>query len=54
LGTRTCLGGSALGRCRRVSETVIAAVLLLHKHGVDEIVLELSTAEIEDVIKFVG
>jgi hypothetical protein len=37
-----------------VSETVIAAVLLLHEHSVDEIVPELSAAELEQVIKLVG
>ena len=37
-----------------VSETVIAAVLLLHEHSVDEIVPELSAAELEQVITLVG
>ena len=37
-----------------VSETVIAAVLLLHERSVDEIVPELSAAELEQVIKLVG
>ena len=37
-----------------VSETVIAAVLLLHERSVDEIVLKLSAAELEQVIKLVG
>ena len=37
-----------------VSETVIAAVLLLHERSVKEIVAELSTAELEQVITLVG
>ena len=37
-----------------VSETVIAAVLLLHERSVDEIVPKLSAAELEQVIKLVG
>ena len=37
-----------------VSETVIAAVLLLHERSVDEIAPELSAAEVEQVIKLVG
>ena len=37
-----------------VSETVIAAVLLLHERSVDEIAPELSVAELEQVIKLVG
>ncbi len=37
-----------------VSETVIAAVLLLHEHSVDEIVPELSATELEQVIQLVG
>ncbi len=37
-----------------VSETVIAAVLLLHEHRVDEIVPSLSAAELEQVIVLVG
>ena len=37
-----------------VSETVIAAVLLLHERSVDEIVPKLSVAELEQVIKLVG
>jgi outer membrane biosynthesis protein TonB len=37
-----------------VSETVIAAVLLLHEHSVDEIVPELSAAELQQVITLVG
>ena len=37
-----------------VSEDVIAAVLLLHERSVDEIVPELSAAELEQVIKLVG
>jgi hypothetical protein len=38
----------------RVSETVIAAVLLLHKRGVDDIAPQVSAAELEQVIKLVG
>ena len=34
-----------------VSETVIAAVLLLHERSVDEIVPKLSAAELEQVIR---
>jgi hypothetical protein len=37
-----------------VTETVIAAVLMLHERSVDEIVPKLSTAELEQVIKLVG
>ena len=37
-----------------VSETVVAAVLLLHERSVDEIVLKLSAPELEQVIKLVG
>jgi hypothetical protein len=37
-----------------VSETVIAAVLLLHERRVDEIVPSLSAAELEQVIALVG
>ena len=37
-----------------VSETVIAAVLLLHERSVDEIVLKLSAAELEQLIELVG
>lgn len=37
-----------------VSETVIAADLLLHERSVDEIVPKLSAAELEQVIKLVG
>jgi hypothetical protein len=37
-----------------VSETVIAAVLLLHERSVEQIVAELSAIEVEQVIKLVG
>jgi hypothetical protein len=37
-----------------VSEDVIAAVLLLHEHSVDEIVPKLSAIELEQAIKLVG
>ena len=37
-----------------VSETVIAAVLLLHESTVEQIVVELSALEMEQVIKLVG
>ena len=37
-----------------VSETVIAAVLLLHERSVEQIVAELTTIELEQVIKLVG
>jgi hypothetical protein len=37
-----------------VSETVIAAVLLLHERSVDEIVAKLEPGELEQVIKLVG
>jgi hypothetical protein len=37
-----------------VSEDVIAAVLLLHERSVDEIVPQLSPAELEQVIVLVG
>ena len=37
-----------------VSETVIAAVLLLHERSVEEIVVKLSAVELEQVIKIVG
>jgi hypothetical protein len=37
-----------------VSETVIAAVLLLHERSVDEIVPQLTAAELEHVIKLLG
>jgi hypothetical protein len=37
-----------------VSETVIAAVLLLHERSVEEIAPELSAVELEQVIKLVG
>jgi len=37
-----------------VSETVIAAVLLLHEQNVGEIVPKLSVSELEQVIKLVG
>jgi hypothetical protein len=37
-----------------VSETVIAAVLLLHERSVEEIVPQLSPAELEKVIELVG
>jgi hypothetical protein len=37
-----------------VSETVIAAVLLLHERSVDEIVTKLKPRELEQVIKLVG
>jgi hypothetical protein len=37
-----------------VSKDVIAAVLLLHERSVDEIVPELSRAELEQVIELVG
>jgi hypothetical protein len=37
-----------------VSETVIAAVLLLHERSVEEIAPELSATELEQVIKLVG
>ena len=37
-----------------VSETVIAAVLLLHERSVEQIVAELSAVELEQVIKLVG
>jgi hypothetical protein len=37
-----------------VSETVIAAVLLLHERSVEHIVAELSAVELEQVIKLVG
>jgi hypothetical protein len=37
-----------------VSETVIAAVLMLHERSVDEIAPKLSAAELEQVIKLVG
>ena len=37
-----------------MSETVIAAVLLLHESSVKEIAAELSAAELEQVIKLVG
>ena len=36
------------------SETVVAAVLMLHERSVDEIVPKLSAAEFEQVIKLVG
>jgi hypothetical protein len=37
-----------------VSETVIAAVLLLHERSVEEIVPQLGPAELEKVIELVG
>jgi hypothetical protein len=37
-----------------VSETVIAAVLLLHQRSVEEIVAKLGAVELEQVIKLVG
>jgi hypothetical protein len=37
-----------------VSETVIAAVLLLHQKNVDEIAPKLGAPELEQVIKLVG
>ena len=37
-----------------VSETVIAAVLLLHERGVDEIASKLGPDELEQLIKLVG
>ena len=37
-----------------VSEDVIAAVLLLHERGVEEIVPQLSPLELEKVIELVG
>ena len=37
-----------------VSETIIAAVLLLHERSVEQIVAELSALELEQVIKLVG
>jgi hypothetical protein len=37
-----------------VSETIIAAVLLLHERSVDEIASQLSAAELEQVITLVG
>src|SRR5215472_13277372 len=37
-----------------VSETVIAAVLLLHQRSVEQIVAELTAVELEQVIKLVG
>ena len=37
-----------------VSEDVIAAVLLLHEHSVDDIAPQLSATELEQVIKLVG
>ena len=37
-----------------VSETVIAAVLLLHEHSVNEIAARLAPNELEQVIKIVG
>ena len=37
-----------------VSETVIAAVLLLHERSVEEIVAKLGAVELEQVIKLVG
>ena len=37
-----------------VSETVIAAVLMLHERSVEEIAPKLSAAELEQVIKLVG
>jgi hypothetical protein len=37
-----------------VSETVIAAVLLLHERSVEQIVAELNAVELEQVIKLVG
>jgi hypothetical protein len=37
-----------------VSETVIAAVLLLHERSVEQIVADLSALELEKVIKLVG
>ena len=37
-----------------VSETVIAAVLLLHEKSVEEIVARLGAVELEQVIKLVG
>ena len=37
-----------------VSETVIAAVLMLHERSVDEIVPKLSAVELGHVIKLVG
>ena len=43
-----------LGRCQRVSETVIAAVLLLHERSVDDIAPQLNATELEQVITLVG
>ena len=37
-----------------VSETVIAAVLLRHERSVDEMVPQLTAAELEHIIKLVG
>jgi hypothetical protein len=37
-----------------VSETVIAAVLLLHQRSVEQIVAELTAVELEQVIKLVA
>ena len=37
-----------------LSETIIAAVLLLHERSVDEIVPRLSAVELEQVIKLIG
>ena len=37
-----------------VSETVIAAVLLLHERSVEQIVAELSAVELEQLIKIFG
>jgi hypothetical protein len=38
----------------RVSETIVAAVLLLHEHSVDEVRSWLNAAELEHVIVLVG
>jgi hypothetical protein len=46
--------GCALAAAEHVSETVIAAVLLLHERSVEEIAPELSATELEQVIKLVG
>jgi hypothetical protein len=45
------LVGIFRGRCVR---TVVAAVLLLHEHSVNEIAPDLSAIELEQVIKLVG
>jgi hypothetical protein len=53
-GVHLCRDDVRWAAAEGVSETVIAAVLLLNERSVEEIVAELTTVDLEQVIKLVG